>query len=227
MAEDREWAEFLDRLIHDLREPLRSVHAFSELLHETAASRLGSDGEEAIGQILSGTSRIRTLVDGISGYTLALRENPDSAGSGKVSMQLAFDLALDALSNQIKASEAAVTAEGLPRVAVPLERLIQLFEHLVGNSLKFRGETAPAVHISARAENDRWMIQVQDNGIGIDPEDCERVFTPFTRVHGRKYPGPGLGLAVCRKIVEAHGGEIRVSPGAVGGTVCTFWLPVP
>ena len=82
MSEDLEWAEFLDRLIHDLREPLRSIHAFSELLRENGSARIGSDAEEALGQILSGTSRIRTLVDGVSGYALALRETPDSAGPG-------------------------------------------------------------------------------------------------------------------------------------------------
>jgi chemotaxis family two-component system sensor kinase Cph1 len=225
MPEDPEWAEFLDRLIHDLREPLRSIHAFSELLHETAANRLGADGDEAIAQILSGTSRMRTLVDGISGYALALRGNAYTAGSGQVSMQLAFNLALDALNSQILASNATVTAESLPRVGVPLERLIQLFENLIGNSLKFRSQAPPDVRISARSGNDGWTVQVEDNGIGIDAAECERVFAPFVRVHGRKYPGSGLGLGVCRKIVEAQGGEIRISPGAAGGAICTFRLP--
>jgi chemotaxis family two-component system sensor kinase Cph1 len=225
MPEDHEWAEFLDRLIHDVREPLRSIHAFSELLRETAANRLGADGEEALGQILSGTSRIRTLVDGISGYALALRENGETSGSGKVSMQLAFNLALDALNSQILASHATVTAEALPRVDMPLERLIQLFENLIGNSLKFRSEAPPEVRILARSENDGSTVQVEDNGIGIDAVECERVFAPFARIHGRKYPGVGLGLTICRKIVEAHGGEIRLSPGSAGGAICTFWLP--
>jgi chemotaxis family two-component system sensor kinase Cph1 len=225
MAEDCEWAEFLDRLIHDLREPVRSVHAFSELLRENGSARIGSDADEALGQILSGTSRIRTLVDGVSGYALALRETSDSAGSSQVSAQLAFNLALDQLNSQIQASGAAVTADGLPRVNVPLERLIQLFENLIGNSLKFRSEAPPDVRVSARSENDGWMIEVEDNGIGIDSAESERVFAPFVRVYGRKYPGPGLGLTICRKIVEAHGGQIRIGPGSNGGAVCTVWLP--
>ena len=225
MPEDNEWAEFLDRLIHDVREPLRSVHAFSELLRETAVDRLGADGEEALDQILSGTSRIRTLVDGVSGYALALRVDEGNSASARASMQLAFDLALDALNSRIPASDASVTAEALPKVNVPLERLIQLFENLIGNSLKFRSDAPPQVRVSARSENDGWTIQVEDNGIGIDAAECERVFAPFARVYGRKYPGPGLGLTICRKIVEAHGGEIRMSPGLNGGAVCTFWLP--
>ncbi len=226
MPQDREWAEFLDRLVHDLREPLRSVHAFSELLRETAGERLGADGEEAVGEILSGTKRIRTLVDGISGYTLALREAADTPVSQQASLQLAFDLVLDTLDKQIRACRAEVTANGLPRVGVGLERLIQLLENLIGNSLKFHGEAAPIVHVSARPEQSGWAIQVEDNGIGVDPEECDMVFQPFARVHGRKYPGVGLGLAVCRTIVEAHGGEIHISPRAEGpGLICTFWLP--
>lgn len=222
---DTDWAEFLDRLVHDLREPLRSVHAFSELLCETAKGELGSEGEEAIHEILSGTTRIRTLVDGLSGYSAALRESADAHDSQSASLQLAFDIVLDSLGDQIRACGASVTAENLPRVCMRLERLMQLLENLIGNSLKFRGDAPPVVKISARPEADGWMVKVEDNGIGIDPTDSERVFKPFTRIHGRKYPGAGLGLTMCRKIVEAHGGEIRMSPGAQGGSICTFWLP--
>ncbi len=222
MAEDREWADFLDRLVHDLREPLRSVHAFSELLRETAADRLGAEGEEAIGEILLGATRIRALVDGLSGYTLALREAPDSE---RASLQLAFDLVVDALNDRIRACGATVTAEGLPRASVRLERLTQLLGNLIGNAIQFRCESPPVVRVSAVPERDGWTIQVEDNGIGIDPADCERAFEPFARIHGRMYPGVGLGLTVCRKIVEAHGGEIRLEPRAQGGALCTFWLP--
>jgi len=223
--QDAEWAEFLDRLVHDLREPLRSVHAFSELLCETAKDRLGGDGEEAIREILSGTTRIRTLVDGLSGYSLALRESADTDDLQSASLQLAFDIVLDALGEQVRAYGATVTAENLPRVSVGLERLMQLLESLIGNSLKFQGDAPPVVRVSARPEADGWAIEVEDNGIGIDPADSERVFKPFTRIHGRKHPGAGLGLTICRRIVQAHGGEIRMGPRAQGGSICTFWLP--
>jgi signal transduction histidine kinase len=138
---------------------------------------------------------------------------------------LAFNIVLDSLDGQIRACGATVTGENLPRVKVSLERLTQMLEHLIGNSLKFRGEAAPVVHISAQAEADGWTIQVQDNGSGVDPMDCEAIFRPFARIHGRKYPGAGLGLSVCRRIVEAHGGTIRMSPHAPVGSVCTLWLP--
>jgi signal transduction histidine kinase len=132
---------------------------------------------------------------------------------------------LDSLDSQIRACGATVVGENLPRVKVSLERLTQLLEHLIGNSLKFRGEAPPVVHISAHPEADGWEIQVVDNGAGVDPMDCEAIFRPFARIHGRKYPGAGLGLSVCRQIVEAHGGQIRMSPHAAGGSVCTLWLP--
>jgi signal transduction histidine kinase len=222
---DTDWAEFLDRLIHDLREPLRSVHAFSELLSETAKDRLGVDGEEAIREILSGTTRIRTLIDGLSGYSLALRESADSSATEGASLQLAFNIVLDALDSQIRACGATVTAENLPRVSVSLERLMQLLENLIGNSLKFQGDTPPVIRVSAHSEADGWTIEVEDNGMGIDPADSEKIFQPFTRIHGRRRPGAGLGLPMCREIVEAHGGAIRMSPRAEGGSVCTFWLP--
>ena len=190
-----------------MREPLRSVHAFSELLSETEKDRLGVESEEAIREILSGTTRIRTLIDGLSGYSVALRESADSPAASGASLQLAFKIAVDALDNQIRACGATVTAENLPRVSVSLERLVQLLENLIGNSLKFKGDAPPVVRVSARSEADGWAIEVEDNGIGIDPADSEKIFQPFMRVYGRKRPGAGLGLPMCRKIVEAHGGE--------------------
>ncbi|MGA2715447.1 MAG: ATP-binding protein [Bryobacteraceae bacterium] len=224
-GEDTDWAEFLDRLVHDMREPLRSVHAFTELLSETAKDRLGVEGEEAFREILSGTTRIRALIDGLSGYSLALRESADSPASQGVSLQLAFDIVLDALDNEIRACGATVTAENLPKVSVSLERLTQLLENLIGNSLKFKGDAPPVVRVSARPEATGWAIEVEDNGMGIDSADIEKVFKPFTRVQGRRHPGAGLGLPACRKIVEAHGGEIRMRPRADGGLICAFWLP--
>lgn len=224
MPAEGEWAEFLDRLIHDLREPLRSVHAFSELLRETAAEKLGPEGETEVNEILSATTRMRALADGLSGYALALRE-ADAPPAQQASLQLAFELASDALSKQILACGAGVTAEGLPRVGLGLERAQQLLENLIGNSLKFRGEAPPCIRVTAAPADDGWNIAVEDNGIGIDPEESERVFLPFARAHGRQYPGAGLGLAVCRRIVEAHGGWISLNSLDGGGAVCRFWLP--
>jgi len=233
---EKAWAEFLDRLVHDLREPLRTINAFSELLHEITNGRLGAEGDEVVGEILSGTTRIRGLIDGVSAYSSALRA-PGSTAADTASLQSALNITLATLGDQIDAEGATVTGvtvstieatEGdlKPRVAVSLERLMQLFENLIGNSLRFRSEAPPVIAVSARQQQPgQWIIQVSDNGIGIDPADCEAVFKPFMRVQGRQYGGAGLGLSACRKIVENHGGSIHIAPRPEGGAVCTFTLP--
>jgi len=217
-SNDPQWAEFLDRLVHDLREPLRSIHAFSELLEEIAKGRLGEAGDSVLSEIFGGTSRMGTLLDGLSSYAMALREPSESAAA---SLQSALKIVAASLE-----AGATVTGVDLPKVNVSLERLIQLLENLIGNSLRFRSEAAPVIRISAAPEGEgMWAIRVEDNGIGIAPEDCEAIFKPFVRVAGKKYPGAGLGLSICRRIVEAHGGSIRMESAPGRGSTCTFTLP--
>lgn len=224
---DAQWAAFLDRLVHDLREPLRSINVFSELLAEMAKERLGEESHQLLSEISAGSARMRTVLAGLSGYSLALGE---STGSGSASLQSAFQIVLAALDDQIQACGATVIGQNLPkvdvRVDVRLERLMQLLENLIGNSLRFRSETPPMIRISAVPEvGDMWAIRVEDNGIGIAPEDCEAIFTPFMRVEGKKYGGAGLGLSACKRIVEAHGGTIRMESMPGRGSTCTFTLP--
>ena len=218
------WAQFLDRLTHDLREPLRAVHAFSELLNEAAKDRLDPECVRFLEEILAGSSRMSTIVDALSRYALALEEKDTGA---EASLQLAFDAAIAALDGEIQASGATVTGDPLPRVGVRLERLIQLLDNLIGNSLRFRqNAAAPVIHVSAQLLSpDQWTIRVRDNGIGVAPEDREAIFKPFVRMHGRKYPGVGLGLTICREIVENHGGTIRIEPAKDAGSVVVFTLP--
>jgi signal transduction histidine kinase len=219
------WAQFLNRLAHDLREPLRAVHAFSELLNETAKDRLDPESGRFLEEILAGSSRISTIVDALSRYALALEEEKDTGA--EASLQLAFDAAVAALDGDIQASGAIVTGDPLPRVGVRLERLIQLLGNLLGNSLRFRRDgVAPVIHVSAQLlSHDQWTIRVQDNGIGVAAEDRETIFKPFVRVYGRKYPGVGLGLTICRAIVDNHGGTIRIEPAKDAGSVVIFTLP--
>jgi two-component system, chemotaxis family, sensor kinase Cph1 len=221
---ENEWAEFLDRLVHDLREPLRSIHTFSELLAEVARDRLGSDGDQFVNEILGSASRVRTLVDGLAKYSLSLRKSSDPAVA---SLQLAFNIAVMSLEEQIKSSNATITGSGLPKVGVSLERLIQLFENLLGNSLRFRGSAPPLVSVSAEPDEAAagWLIRVEDNGMGIAPADLERIFKPFARTVGKELPGLGLGLSICRKIVEGHGGTIWMESQPGRGSICSFTLP--
>jgi len=219
-----EWVEFLDRLVHDLREPLRSIHTFSELLAEVARDRLGSEGDQFLNEILGSASRVRILIDGVAKYSLAVRKSSDPAGA---SLQLAFNIAVMSLEEPIKSSGATINGTGLPKVAVSLERLIQFFENLLGNSLRFRGSAPPLISVSAESDEAAagWRVRVEDNGMGIAPADLERIFKPFARAVGKELPGVGLGLSICRKIVEAHGGTIRMESQPGRGSVCSFTLP--
>lgn len=219
-TENEAWAGFLDRLVHDLREPLRSISVFTELLNESA----GAEGDQALREIPGGVSRISTILEGLSGFAIALRES--AACAAPASMQSAFRVTVAELDQQIRACGASVTAHDLPRVNVALERLMQLLKNLIGNSLRFRSQAPPVVEISAAMETPGiWTIRVQDNGIGIPAEECERVFEPFARVEGKKHGGAGLGLTICRAIVEAHGGGIRIESLPGRGSTCIFTLP--
>jgi len=213
-------AEFLDRLIHDLREPLRSIGVFSELLADIAKGRLGEEGDRVLGEILAGATKMGTLLEGLSGYSLALRESSESA-----SLQSALAIVVANLGANLD-DDVTVTGADLPRVNVSLERLVQLLENLIGNSVRFRSESALVIRISATPEAaGMWEIRVEDNGIGIAPENCEAIFKPFMKVEGRKYPGAGLGLAICKTIVDTHGGTIRMESTPGRGSTCTFTLP--
>lgn len=219
-TENQDWATLLDRLIHDIREPLRSIGVFTELLKDPT----GPERERALNEIPSGVSKIGRILEGLSGYASALREPMECAAPA--SMQSAVKIVMAELDEQIRACGATVKAHDLPRVNVTLERSMQLMRNLIGNSLRFRSEAAPSVQISAAMEDPgMWTIRVQDNGMGIPAEECERIFEPFARVEGKKYGGVGLGLTTCRTIVEAHGGSIRMESSPGQGAVCTFTLP--
>lgn len=219
-----ELADFLDRLIHDMREPLRSIGAFTEILQETTGTGAAEESRHALDEIHAGATGMTRLVEGLSGYAVALRESGDAGATA--SMRSAFIIVTGELDEKIRSSGATVTSTGLPEVGVSLDRLIQLLRIVIGNALRFRSEAAPAIRVSsAMEEPGMWTIRAEDNGIGIAAEDCEAVFRPFTRVHGRKYGGVGLGLTTAKQIVEAHGGTIRMEPGAERGAVCVFTLP--
>lgn len=218
-----ELADFLDHLIHDMREPLRSIGVFSEVLQENGSGS-GEEAHHALDEIHAGTAKIRMLLEGLSGYATALRE-PRDAGR-PASVQSALTIVLGELDPQIRASGATITADNLPLVAVNFDRLLQLLRILLDNALRFRSEAAPVIHLSAEsAEPGMATIRMEDNGIGIAAEDCAAVFKPFLRVEGRKYGGVGMGLPAAKQIVEAYGGSIRMEPGATRGAVCVFTLP--
>ena len=222
-----DWPYFLERLIHDLREPLRSVHSYAELLGDVAPDAPEEERRYLRSEIVSGAQRMRTLLDALSSYAVALRPE-----EGTASLPLAFNMALMTLDRQIAEVGAAIpapeTAQGsTPRVAVSLERTVKLFENVIGNALKFHGEKPVTVTTKVRevSEAGYWLVEMKDNCIGMDPRDCESAFRPILRIHGRKYPGVGLGLTICQEIVSSHGGKIWLESTPGEGTICSFTLP--
>jgi hypothetical protein len=208
---------------HDLQEPLRMVGSYCQLLQRRYAAKLDQDANEFIDFAVEGAKRMQSLIN-----DLLLYSRVGTKGKEFVSTEL--DKVLnDALANLTVAVEeagAVITRDPLPRVKGDGIQLIQLMQNLIGNALKFRRDEPVRIHIGARREGDRWLISVTDNGIGIDPQYAERIFMIFQRLHTRKeYPGTGIGLSVCKKIVERHGGQISVEPAPTQGSVFKFSMP--
>ena len=139
-----------------------------------------------------------------------------------------LDHALNGLSDSIKHAGAEITRDALPTLRVDASQMVQLFQNLLGNAIKFRGEQPPEIHVGAQRQAAQWVFTVRDNGIGIEPQYFQRIFVIFQRLHTRtQYPGTGMGLAICRKIVEHHGGTIWVESQPGRGSTFSFTIPTP
>ncbi len=210
---------------HDLQEPLREVCGFLKLLQERYESQLDDKAKEFIGYSVEGATRMSQLITDLLAYSRVDRNSKEvrPTDSGK-----ALAAAMANLNGSIQEAGVTVFHEELPMVQADSWQLLQLFQNLVGNSIKFRSPDRPCqVRIAARAECGQWLFSVQDNGIGIPREAFERVFVIFQRLHIRKkYKGTGIGLAICKKIVERHGGKIWIESKVGEGTTFYFTLPV-
>ena len=208
---------------HDLQEPLRMVASYTQLLGRRYKNKLDADAQEFIDYAVDGATRMQALINDLLAYS---RVGTRGDGVVATSSGAALDRALANLQLAISESGAAVTHDALPTVIADPVQLAQLFQNLVGNALKFRGADAPRVHVGAERRNGDWEFSVRDNGIGIDPQYRERIFVIFQRLHGRgEYPGTGIGLAVCKKIVERHGGRIWVESAPGRGSAFHFTIP--
>ena len=210
-------------LAHDLKEPLRTINAFTQLL----AQHAGGNGED--GQIIEwaalthdATAVIARLVDGLSRYSAALQTGGRPFSPTPTDAVLA--IALRRLESATRKANAQITCQNLPVVAGDPDRLCDVFEHLVDNALKYSRSVPPVIEISALSHQEECTFTVEDNGLGIAPEYHERIFMPFKRLHGREIPGVGLGLPICKEIVEKHGGRIWLDSGA-SGSKFIFTLP--
>jgi signal transduction histidine kinase len=207
---------------HDLQEPLRNAANFALLLEERYRERLDADGREFLGYIVSGMKQMRQLVDGLLLHS-RLGRPPQLAPTD---CEALLRRVLSTFAMAIAESGATVTRDPMPIVQADAERLGQVFGNLLSNALKFRGEAAPVVHFGVEARGDGWLFSVRDNGIGIDPRYAGQIFEMFERLHGQsQYPGSGMGLAICRKIVENHHGRIWFDSRDGAGATFFFSLP--
>ena len=218
-----ELQHFAYALTHDLQEPLRMVVNFTELLQRQYAGKMGEEADKFISYSVEGALRIESLLKALLSYwEVNGREHDDFAS---VDCGAVLAKALVNLQAAIANSGAIVTSDPLPTVAAEEIMLIQLFQNLISNSIKYRSAEIPRIHVSAEKEGEGWLFAVRDNGIGIDPQDAGRVFGMFRRLHGNDIPGTGIGLALCKKIVERKGGRIWVESEARGGATFRFTIP--
>jgi len=208
---------------HDLQEPLRMVANYLQLIERRYKDRLDQDGLDFIGYAVDGAVRMQQLIDSLLEYSrLQTRKKPFET----VALDLVLSRVLRDLEGRIFESGAKVTSGPLPEVCGDPVQLGLIFQNFISNALKFRTENPPEVHIAAVEFAEHWKITVRDNGIGIDPEHHQRIFKIFQRLHSRaEYPGTGIGLAICRRIIERHGGETGVESEAGKGS--TFWFTLP
>jgi chemotaxis family two-component system sensor kinase Cph1 len=219
-----ELEEFAYALTHDLREPLRAVVNFSQLLAREYTGKLGEDADRYIAYSLDGALRIEDLSKGLLDYLEITGRDSDRLLP--IDCNHVLSQALLSLHTAIQQSGATVTSEPLPTVVAKEAMLAQIFQNLIGNAIKYRGKAAPTIHISAERTGEGWLFSVRDNGIGIDPEDAKIVFGMFKRLHGKEIPGTGIGLALCRKVVERQGGRIWVESETGHGATFKFTIPV-
>ena len=245
---NKELEQFAYVASHDLQEPLRMVSSYMQLLAKRYQGKLDQDADEFIAFAVDGANRMQRLINDLLAYSrVGTRGKPFAP----TNCETVVDQALTNLQVAIQESGATITHDPLPTVTADEGQLVQLFQNLVGNAIKFRGAESPRVHISATQVTSEkgqvtrdverstslmtrhmspvtseWCFSIRDNGIGIDPRFAERIFVIFQRLHGKaEYPGTGIGLAICKKIVERHGGHIWVE--AEPGKGSTFYFTIP
>ncbi len=208
---------------HDLQEPLRMVASYVQLLQRRYAGRLDADADEYIRYAVDGATRMQRLIDDLLSYSrLSTQARPFAA----TDFNAILESTLASLQMAIKESGAVITNQALPVVMADGTQLSMVFQNLIGNAIKFHGPEPPRIHLGVQKRGQEWLFSVTDNGIGIDPQYSEHVFVMFKRLHGRDYPGNGIGLAVCKTILERHGGRIWFESRPHQGTTFYFSLLV-
>jgi light-regulated signal transduction histidine kinase (bacteriophytochrome) len=222
-ASNHQLEQFAYVASHDLQEPLRMVSNYCQLLGRRYKDKLDSDANEFIDFAVSGAQRMQALIDDLLAYS---RVGATGVKTARTSVDSCCRAALKNLQTLITERGAVVTRDQLPDVDADPGQLMLVFQNLVGNGIKFSPKDTPRIHISAENKGTEWLFGVRDNGIGIAPEYFGRIFVIFQRLHSKQeYPGTGIGLAICKKIIDAHGGKIWVESTPGNGATFRFTLP--
>jgi len=219
-----ELTQFAHAASHDIREPLRMIASYTQLLNRRYSDKLDGDGREFMRYIVDGVHTMERLMEDLLAYSLQLRpleQPPSTVDSEAVARGVLLNL-----DKLIRESGAEVTYENLPDVQSNFTHLSQVFHQLITNSIRFRGAEPPRIRISAVRSDDEVTFSFEDNGLGIEPPFHEEVFRAFKRLQGRQYPGTGLGLAIAKRIVELYGGKIWVESDPGHGATFRFTVPV-
>lgn len=208
---------------HDLQEPLRMVATYTQLLAERYRGQLDDNADKYIHYAVDGALRMQALVQDLLTFSRIGRQGTDLQSTD---CNAVVETAVKNLGPAVDESRARVTHDPLPTVMADGSQLLQVFQNLIGNALKFRGPQPPAIHLSASKRGKEWLFSVADNGIGIAPEHADSIFVIFKRLHTRaEYPGSGIGLSICKKIIERQGGRIWVESQPGQGATFKFTLP--
>lgn len=215
-------ARFIPSISHDLKEPLRTIRCFTELLAEKLEHNRDQQTARLLTNIVDAAQRMQMLVDDATAFAMV---EASAADRSRVEMNDALKFALSNLENAIAQRKAVITADPLPSAVANLGALSRVFQNLIANGIKYSNRQ-PRIHVGCEKRGAQCVVSVGDHGIGIDPEYRETIFQPFRRLHTqKKYPGTGLGLAICRRVIESHGGKIWVESEPGVGSTFYFTLP--
>jgi PAS domain S-box-containing protein len=220
---NRDLEQFAYVASHDLQEPLRMISSFTQLLEQRYKGKLDESADEFTKFAVEGANRMQRMINDLLSYSrLSTRGQPfEPVNSGEILAQVHANLL-----PLIEENQALLTHESLPEITADASQMLQLFQNLIGNAIKFRGKEPPRVHVFSESREEEWMFGVRDNGIGIAKEYFDRIFVIFQRLHSKEeYPGTGIGLAICKKIVERHGGQIWVESEPGKGSTFFFTIP--
>jgi len=218
-----ELEQFASVASHDLQEPLRMVASYTQLLAKRYKGKLDADAEEFIRYAVDGATRMQRLIQDLLTFSRAGSRRIEPAPTD---CEAVLDQALMSLKTAVEETGALITRDPLPTIKADALQLVQLFQNIIGNAIRYRTDDRPRIHTSADLENHEWVFSVHDNGIGIDPKYADRIFEVFERLHSEaEYPGTGIGLAICKKIVDRHEGRIWVESEL--GKGATFFFTIP